>query len=127
LPALRKASPKDWDNGQELIELLGQLMRLSPRDRLKNIRRSELDEILVKLREIYANLARQEGVAIWVRVTGECCNGKQFRSKDYFHKCTATGKDRGGIGFDFDDLEGIAKALDGCVQAAIDNYDCTQK
>ncbi|MFN9246935.1 MAG: RHS repeat domain-containing protein, partial [Planctomycetota bacterium] len=126
LPALRNATPKNWENGQTAIDLLGILMRFSPRDRFKNVRRSELDEILVKLRETYANLARQEGVAIWVKVTGECCDGKQFSSKDYFHKCTAAGRDR-GIGFDFDDLDGIAEALDGCIQAAIDNYDCTQK
>ena len=83
-----------------------------------------------KIEELSTKLNEHNGVAIWVRVEGECCSKGTYRSKLRFvtksqnHKCFAHGKNV-EIGFRSNDYLGIADAIPGCIDEAIAAFDCT--
>lgn len=80
-------------------------------------------------------LAKNNGVAIWVKVSGECCEMEScciiwerldWQKKEIWHKCSAFGSGRvdNFQGFEVTDTTGIAAAVPGCFTEATAAFPC---
>jgi RHS repeat-associated protein len=92
------------------------------------------DAMRDRIEEIAGKITTQEGVRLWVLVTGECCRCEScwvvfsrlnWQEHEYWHGCSASGPSSlSGIGFAADDTRGIAQAMMGCFAEGVENFDC---
>ena len=85
------------------------------------------------INKMRGKLAKLEGVSIWIKISGQCCEKEPCcivwsrlnwtNASNPWYKCEAHGRDR-MIGFDSNDAAGLTSAIKGCISDAEKAFKC---
>ena len=136
-PALRAVDPgsiagmlQGLDYIRAMVCLLGKVGPKPAKEYVK-LQVKLIDAIVGGLAKIEKLLLEKEGAAIWIRVTGDCCQVESccvfWKRRNWVKvhnwiKCLPAA---GPLGFPIDDLPRLAKAIGACVKAALPKFSCT--